>query len=352
MAGEPPGDRLAWREHPNPLVRWGGRAWLVVGLLLVGWATWHVAGVLGVVLSPLVVALFPAAVLMPVVDWLDARGWRRGVGAILVTVLFLLAVLAILVLLGWQAAQQLSGILEQVSAAYQDLRSALGSPAWLPATLDASSLLGATGDGGGGLASVVVFGRSLLVFGAQLFLGVVALFFYLRDHDQIGDFLVGLFPPRHRVDARAVGRRSWGTVADYVRGQTIVALVDGLLFALGLLLIGVPLAWVLGAVVAVGAYVPVIGSIVAGAIGVGVALVSGGLTTGLLTLALIVGVQQLEGNVVAPYVLGRELHVHPLVVLISVTAGAALLGPIGALVGVPAAASLYQAAGYIRHEVA
>ena len=79
---------------------------------------------------------------------------------------------------------------------------------------------------------------------------------------------------------------------------------------------------------------PLVGATVATPVGVGVALVSEGLTTGLLALALIVGVQQLEGNVIAPYVLGRELHVHPLVVVVSVTAGAAVLWPFGALVGV------------------
>jgi len=124
------------------------------------------------------------------------------------------------------------------------------------------------------------------------------------------------------------------------------------LFAIGLMLLGVPLAWVLGMIVALGAFVPVVGSIVAGAIGVLVAFVSNGLTTGLLTLALIVGVQQLEGNVLAPYVLGRELEVHPLVVLIAVTLGAALLKPFGALIGVPLAASLHQAGKYVRSEVA
>lgn len=353
---------LAWLEHPNPLVRWGGRAWLLVGLLLVGWALWTVAGTLRLVLEPLVVALFPAGVLLPLVDGLDRRGWRRGLGAFVVTALFVLLVLAILVLLGWQVSRQLSGIVEQVTGAYDDLRSSLGTPAWLPATLDPSALLGAAeggGDGGGdgseasgGLASVVLFGRSILEFGAQFFLGIVALFFYLRDHRPIGRFVVGLFPHRHRGHARVIGERSWQTVTDYIRGQTMVAITDGVLFAIGLLLLGVPLAWVLGAIVAIGAYVPVVGSIVAGAIGVGVALVSGGLTTGLLALALIVGVQQLEGNVLAPYVLGRELQVHPLVVLIAVTVGAALLGPFGALIGVPLAASLYQASGYIRDEVA
>lgn len=361
MQDEDASDRLAWLDHPNPLVRWGGRAWLLLGLLLVGWALWHAASLVRLVLEPLVVALFPAAVLMPVVDWLQARGWRRGLGAVLVTGLFVVFVLGLLTLLGWQVSQQLAGLVDEVAAAYEDLRSTLGSPAWLPADLDPSTLLQASeqgqgtgdgGEGGGGLGSVVLFGRSVMEFGAQFFLGIVTLFFYLRDRQVIGRFLVGLFPTRHQPDARVVGAQSWQTVADYVRGQTVVALVDGVLFAIGLLVLGVPLAWVLGAIVAIGAYVPVVGSIVAGAIGVGVAMVSGGLTDGLLALALIVGVQQLEGNVLAPYVLGRQLHVHPLVVVVSVTVGAVLLGPLGALIGVPLAASLYQASGYLREEVA
>lgn len=356
-------DRFAWLTHPNPLVRWGGRAWLILGLLLVAWALWHVLGITRLVVEPLVVALFPAGVLMPVVDWLDTHRWNRGAAAFVVTAVFILLILAFLALLGWQVTQQMSGLAEQVTTAYEDLRSSLGSPGWLPPQLDASTLMSASGGGGeggngggeggnGGLGSVVLFGRSVFEFSAQFFLGVVALFFYLRDGRPIARFLSGLFPDRHRQDASEIGRMSWQTVADYIRGQTIVAVTDGLLFAIGLLILGVPLAWVLGAIVAMGAYVPVVGSIVAGAIGVTVALVSKGLVTALLALALIVGVQQLEGNVLAPYVLGRELKVHPLVVLIAVTAGAALLGPFGALIGVPLAASLYQASSYIRDEVA
>lgn len=368
-----PDRRSAWLEHPNPLVRWGGRAWLLLGLLLVGWALWHVAGILRLVIVPLVIALFPAGVLMPVVDWLERHRWPRGAAALAGTAVFVIGVVGLLTLLGWQIGRELSGLAEQVSTAWGDLRSGLGDPSWLPERLDPSALMqsasesgaGGEGDGGGsngsnggngggngGLGSVVVLGRSLLELGAQFFLGIVALFFYLRDRGTIAGFLVGLFPPRLREHARVVEGRTWQAVTQYIRGQSIVALVDGVLFAVGLMILGVPLAWVLGAIVALGAYVPVVGSIVAGAVGVGVALVSGGLTTGLLALALIVGVQQLEGNVIAPYVLGRELHVHPLVVVVSVTAGAAVLGPFGALIGVPAAAALHQAAGYLRAEVA
>lgn len=351
-------ERLAWLHHENPLVRWGGRAWLLLGLLLVGWALWHVAGILRLVIVPLAVALFPAAILMPVVDWLDEHRWRRGAAAFVGTAVFVLAVVGLLTLLGWQVSQQLSGLGDQLRTAYGDLRSSVGNPSWLPAEPSLGSLLSAggggedQGGGGGGLGSAVVFGRSVMELGAQFFLGIVALFFYLRDGDVIARFLVRLFPIRHHEDARVLVRRSWQTVTAYIRGQTVVAVVDGTLFALGLLVLGVPLAWVLGALVAIGAYVPVLGSIVAGAVGVGVALVTGGLTTGLLTLALIVGVQQLEGNVVAPYVLGRELAVHPLVVVVSVTAGATVLGPFGGLIGVPVAAILHQASTYVRDEVA
>ena len=361
MKPDTAGAQDSWLQHPNPLVRWGGRAWLLVGLLLVAWAVWHVSGVLRLVIVPLVVALFPAGILMPVVDALDDRRWRRGAASFVVTAGFLLLVVAVLALLGWQVSQQLSGLADQATSTWQNLRSSLGSPSWLPSSFDPASMLGGASGGGGaggggggtgGLGSVVLFGRTLAELGAQFFLGIVALFFYLRDGDVIANFLVRLFPRRHREDARVVGQRSWDTVSAYIRGQTVVAIVDGVLFAIGLLLLGVPLAWVLGAIVALGAYVPVVGSIVAGALGVGVALLSGGLTTGLLALALIVGVQQLEGNVVAPYVLGRELEVHPLVVVVAVAAGAAVLGPFGALIGVPVAASLYQAAGYVRDEVA
>ncbi len=350
--------------HPNPLVRWGVRAWLLLGMFLLAWLLWRLAGNLRLVISPLVVALFPAGMFMPVVDWLVDRGWNRGLASLLATVTFMVALVGILVLLGWQVSQELSGLTDQLASEWDNLRSMLGDPSWMPANLTAAEVAqsaadsagsgegggGEAGGGSGGLGSVVVLGRSLAELVAQTFLGLVALFFYLRDRDRIARFLSSLFPAKNRDDAREIGRRTWQTVTDYIRGQSIVAVVDGVLFAIGLMIIGVPLAWVLGAIVAIGAFVPVIGSIIAGAIGVLVALVSGGLTTGLLALVLIVGVQQLEGHVLAPYVLGRGLDVHPLVVLLAVMLGAAILGPFGALIGVPLAASMYQAVRYVNDE--
>lgn len=352
-------------SHPNPLVRWGVRAWLLLGMFLLAWVVWRLAGNVRLVIAPLVIALFPAGMFMPVVDWLVDRNWNRGLASLLASMAFMLALVGVLVLLGWQVSQELSGLTEQLSQEWANLRSMLGDPSWLPANLTAAEVAQSAADsagsgegggegggsGSGGLGSVVVLGRSVVELMAQTFLGLVALFFYLRDRARIAGFLASLFPASHRDDAREIGRRTWQTVTDYIRGQSIVAVVDGVLFAIGLLILGVPLAWVLGMIVALGAFIPVIGSIVAGAIGVLVALVSGGVTTGLLTLLLIVGVQQLEGHVLAPYVLGRGLDVHPLVVLVAVTLGAAVLGPFGALIGVPLAASVYQAIRYINDEV-
>lgn len=354
-----------WLDHANPLVRWGGRAWLLLGLLLVAWAVWQLAGHLRIVLFPLMLAIFPAAVLQPVVDGIDRLGAPRSLAALAATLGFFLALLGVLALLAWQITTEFSDVAGQLGSAWDDLRSALQD---LPVVgdIDPSALLGGGSDGGGGSESggsgtgggggiggiAASLAEGTVRFVAELFLGIVALFFYLRDGDRIGAWLVGLFPLGHQEDARTIGGRSWDTVSGYIRGQTLVALFDGTLFAIGLLIVGVPMAIALGVIVFLGAFVPTVGSVIAGAIAVLVALVSEGLATALITLALIVGIQQLEGNVLAPVVLGREVELHPLAILAAITAGAAVLGPFGAIVAVPLAASVYHAASYVRAEVA
>ena len=358
-----PPDAGSWLDHPNPLVRWGGRAWLLVGLAVLAWVLWQVAGQLRIVLFPLVLAVFPAAVLMPVVDRLHGEGRTRSLPAFVVTFGFVVALLGVLALLGWQIGSQMSGVTDELRSTWQDVKSTIqGLPGM--SGFEPSSLLGGEdgsggGSGGAGGSSGSTVGGvaasaayRLGRFTTELLLGLVALFFYLRDGDRIAGWLVALFPPNHRQDARSVGERSWKTVAGYIRGQTLVALFDGVLFAIGLLIVGVPMAIGLGVIVFLGAFVPTVGSILAGSIAVLVALVTKGFVTALITLALIVGIQQVEGNVLAPVVLGRQVEIHPLAVLVAIVAGAAVLGVFGAIVAVPLAASIYHAASYVRNEVA
>lgn len=360
MPSEP--ERPPLLDPDRPLVRWGVRAWLFVGLAVAFGILWHVAGLLHVVLYPLLLAVFPAAVVLPVARWLSAHGLPPAAAALAVTAALVAALVGVGTLVTLQVKAEISGIGDQLDAALDDLREQV--PAL--AGLDPRQLLGGGGeegaadrggtgsdeeapavpDGAGAAAAAAVEGS--LTFLAELALGIVAVFFYVKDGDRIVAWLRSLFPRSRSEDVRLVGASVWSSVAGYIRGQALIALVDAVLIGIGLLVVGTPLAMTLTVLVFLGAFVPVAGAIVAGSLAVGVALLTQGLGSALIVLAIIVGVQQLEGNVLAPVVLGRELDLHPLAVLAAITAGAVLLGVFGAIIAVPLAASIVKAVTVLR----
>jgi hypothetical protein len=173
---------------------------------------------------------------------------------------------------------------------------------------------------------------------AGLLLLFVILFFYLKDGRKLVDGLLAAVPARHRARWNAAADVAWETLGQYFRGQLVVALADAVFIGIGLLLLGVPLAVPLAVLIFFGALFPLIGAVLTGALAVLVALADGGLVDGLLVLGLIVAVQQLEGNVLQPYIQSRAIQLHPLVVLLSVTAGSLVLGVLGAFIAVPAVA--------------
>lgn len=367
----------------NPFVRWGLRAWLTVGFLVAGWLLWELAGHVRIVLFPLILALFPASVLRPLAERI-ARVTNDTVGALVTTIGAVVAVVGVLALVGWQVSSQMGDLQEQLTSTWEtaqqqiqripgledvSLGSFVGDDSGSSSEggSDSGSGSGSSSDsgssssgsgsssssdgassGGGSLALRLV--NSSFRFLAMLLLGVVATFFYIRDGHRIAGWVSHLFPRHRRGDAERVGSYIWETTSEYVRGQTFVAMFDGTFVAVGLLITGVPLALALGVLVFIGAYIPVVGSILAGSVAVVIALVSGGVTKALIALAIVVAVQQIEGNVLAPVVLGRELEIHPLAVLAAVTAGAAVLGPFGAIVAVPLAASVNRSGRYLAEE--
>ncbi|HEX6577792.1 MAG TPA: AI-2E family transporter, partial [Jiangellaceae bacterium] len=153
--------------------------------------------------------------------------------------------------------------------------------------------------------------------------------------DRIWAWLVRLFPRVARPRVDGAGKLAWRTLTQYVRGTVLVALFDGTLITILLLILGVPLALPLGVLVFFGAFVPLVGAFVTGALAVLVALVANGLVAALIVLAGIIAIQQLEGHVFQPFVLGRMVRVHPLAVVIAVAVGAYTAGIIGAVVAVP-----------------
>jgi putative heme transporter len=101
----------------------------------------------------------------------------------------------------------------------------------------------------------------------------------------------------------------------------LVALVDAVGIGIGLVILGVPLALPLAVLVFFGGLFPIVGAVVTGALAVLVALADQGLTTGLIVLGIVLAVQQLESNVLEPVILGKAIHLHPLVILVSITTG-------------------------------
>nr|MBA2578793.1 AI-2E family transporter [Euzebyaceae bacterium] len=158
-------------------------------------------------------------------------------------------------------------------------------------------------------------------------------------------------PRRARADAEAIGARVWFTIGAYIRGQLVIAVVDAVLIGLGLWIVGVPLALPLAVLVFFGGLFPIVGAVAAGIVAVLVALATGGLTSALIVLAIVVAVQQVEGHLLAPIVLGKATELHPVAVIAALTAGAVLLGVLGAFLAVPIAASATRAVGYLRTRV-
>ena len=199
------------------------------------------------------------------------------------------------------------------------------------------------------LADTAVSGALLtLEVVAGLGLTIVLLFFFLRDGGGLWRWCTSLTPPHRRADVEELGRRSWEALGGFVRGQTVVALFDAVFIGISLAVLGVPLVLPLAVITFFGAYVPIVGATVAGAAAALVALVTEGPATALAVVGAIIVVQQVEGNILQPVVVGRATDVHPVAVLLGVTTGAVLAGIVGAMVAAPTVAVGAAILGYLR----
>ena len=316
-------------------------------------AVLRVAAELRLVVLPVLLAIVLATFLTPPVRWLREHGWHDGIAALAVLLFAVVVLFATFALMAPPTIEQFSqfdvGITEVIDRFQQWIRE---SP--LPISSDQvndalESLQEQLRSGIGTVANEVVSGALLAVeVLTGLVLSVVILFFLLKDGRRIWDWVVSLMPPQHRDDVRAMGDGAWSALGGFVRGQTIVALFDAVLIGLALVVLDVPLALPLAVLIFFGAFVPVIGATVTGALAALVALASAGLVTALLVVGAIIIVQQLEGNILEPVVVGRAVHVHPVAILIGVTIGAVLAGIIGAMVAAPLVAMGGAVLGYLR----
>ena len=351
-ATAPSADR-GWNDVlRHPLVRAGFYAWAVMGLAAVAFGLLLIVAELRLVIVPLLLALFPAALLAPVVGWLRERGFRPALAAITALLGSIAALSLVVRFIIARAIDEAPRLTESVIQGWEDLQAFLETgpfgidPDWILESIEAVQRQVVNADiirtGVLGVAEAVAEILAMLV------LLLVVLFFFLKDGARIASWLRDLFPRTARHDVHEMGIRAWTTIAAYIRGQLLVALVDGVFIGIGLAILGVPLALPLGVLVFFGGLFPIVGAVVTGFVAVLVALADGGPWIALAALGIVVAVQQLESNVLAPMVLGKATALHPLAVLTSLTAGAILLGVLGAFIAVPIAASLARGLGYLR----
>lgn len=179
-------------------------------------------------------------------------------------------------------------------------------------------------------------------------LTAVLTFFFVKDGNRIATALLEMFPERRHDDLRGVAQRSWVSLGAYMRGTAIVGLVDAVAIGGTMLVLGVPLVGPIAVITFFGAFFPLVGAVVAGVIAALVALVTTGFVPALILAAATIVVQQVEGDVLQPLVLGRAVHLHPLVILLSLTAGAIVAGIAGAFLAVPTAAVAAVVVAHMR----
>ncbi len=209
-----------------------------------------------------------------------------------------------------------SQVEQGISKAFNTLQSSIGNVA--------TQVLGAAG---------AVVGLLL-----QIFVTLFLFFFFVKDGPRFYRWLRAAAPPSRRRNVEELLPQVWSTLQAYLSGVVIVGLIDALFIAIALIVVGVPLVLPLAVLTFFGAFFPLVGAIVAGAVAALVALVTGGVTDALIIVGATVVVQQVEGNVLQPLIMGRQVELHPAVTLLAVTGGGAVAGIVGAFLAVPVAA--------------
>lgn len=323
---------------PNGLViatEWSWRL-IVISAALALFA--FIVAQLSFVVIPLLVALLLAAIIYPLHNLLLRLKLPRP----LATLVSIFSLIGIVVAILWTVISAISrnweSLQERSIAVYEDfeaflLQSPLGvSEAqiqiWLEQianNIDTSSLLSGALSIGSSLGSLIV----------GLILALFALIFFINDGSRIWNFLLRLVPKNAKVAIDGAGNAGWGTFTTFVKAQIIVALIDAVGIGLGAWILGLPLALPIALIVFLGSFIPIVGAFVTGALAIFVALVYQGFTSAIIMLVIVIVVQQVEGQILQPFIIGKSVRIHPLAVVLAVTIGAFLAGIPGALFAVP-----------------
>ncbi|MEV7196664.1 AI-2E family transporter [Streptomyces sp. NPDC093510] len=349
---------VAPRPDPAAAVPWGMRVAAEAGwrlLVLAGtlWVLMKVISAVQLVVLAFVAALLITALLQPTVARLRNLGLPRGLATAVTAILGFVIMGLVGWFVVWQVMENADELSRQVQDGIEDLRKwLLNSP--FHVTEDqindiAKSLRDAVGANTEELTSAGLEGVTVIVETLTgILLAMFSTLFLLYDGKRIWQWFLKLVPAQARPGIAGAGPRAWRTLTAYVRGTVIVAMIDAIFIGLGIYFLGVPMAVPLAVIIFLASFVPLVGAVVSGALAVVVALVTQGVFTAVMALAVVLAVQQIEGHILQPFILGRAVRVHPLAVILSVAAGGMVAGIGGAVVAVPLVAVTNTVVGYLR----
>jgi predicted PurR-regulated permease PerM len=330
---------------PYPLRVAAALSWrllVIAGALVV---LGYVLNALRVVVIPVAVALLLTALLGPVVDWLARHRIPRALATTVVLVGGLAVIGGLLAFVVQAFIAGLPDLSRQVVQGIEALRRWLQHPPFgLPAinlqnpVNSLSQWLSRNREAitSGALSTAFTVGQYLTGAALALF----TLIYFLYGGRSMWRFLLGAVPHPVRARVDAAGRRGFASLVGFIRATMLVAVVDAVAIGIGLKVVGAPLVVPLAALTFLAAFIPVIGAVVSGVIAVLVVLVAKGLVPALIVLGVVIGVQQLEGNVLQPLLMGRAVELNGLAVVLAVAVGSVLAGVPGALLAVPLLAVL------------
>lgn len=340
------------------------------GMRIAGAWSWRILALAGVIalfvyliiqlrliVVPFLVAILLAALLVPFVQWLQRHRWPKWLAVVLAEVSLIGVISGLVYLIVTQVMRGFPDIRVRSIEFYDGLKGMLlDSPlhltetqindylshAWVAVRQDTNLLVS------GALSAGSSFGHVL----AGILLVLFATLFFLIDGARIWAWTVRLFPRTVRPAVNGAGRAGWSTLSEFVKVQIFVAFIDAVGIGLGAWILGLffggfPLVLPIAIAVFLGSFIPVVGAVLTGILAVFVALVYLGPWPALIMLGIVLLVQQVEGHVLQPFVMGTAVKVHPLAVVFAVAAGGFLAGIAGALFAVPIVATLNVVVNYI-----
>lgn len=327
-------------------------AWRVIVIATAGYGVLWLLQYFSEVSVPIAVGLLGTALTIGAVDWLERHRLPRVLATFIVVIAMLVGFFGLLALVGQQLSTQFYDLKAQVIEGISQVQDwAQNGPLglsdsqldrYVDQVQDAIRTFGETA----AVDRLAAFGTTLTHFVTGFFIALFAAFFFLYEGDRIWAFIVTLFPRAARAKVHSSGGEAWHSLTSFVRATVLVALVDAIGIAISAWILGVPLAFAIGVLVFLGAFVPIVGALLSGFVAVIVALVAQGPVVALLMLAAVVVVQQIESHVLQPFLMGRFVAVHPLAIILAIAAGISVSGIVGALVAVPLVACLN---GVVRH---